>query len=104
MFLGYLASIVVSMMCIAAIDYRYKLAFFYDVRRTCVAVGSSLGALLVWDAAGIALDIFRIGDSPFMTGVVLAPHMPLEEPVLLLFLSYLSLVMYRGVERICGRI
>ena len=56
----------------------------------------------VQNALGIATGTFFRGDSPFMTGVELAPEMPLEEPIFLFFLTYLTLNVTSGARKVVG--
>ena len=58
---------------------------------------------LVWDSPGIALGIFSRGESPLMTGVLLAPELPLEEVFFLTLLSYVALLAWRGFELVAAR-
>jgi len=50
----------------------------------------------------VALDhgFYSRGGSVVMTGVDLAPGLPLEELFFVLFLCYLTLVLHRGVHRL----
>ena len=96
----YLAGIIFSFAGMAVLDWRYRLAYWYDVRRTVLTVLIMTSAFIVWDMCGISLGIFLSGHSPYMSGVYLFPEFPLEELFFLLFLSYFSLVVYRaGVKR-----
>ena len=97
---AYLGALLASMAGMGLIDRRWRVALFHDARRTLVAVAASTALLLAWDVAGILLGIFRIGASPGMTGIELAPHMPIEEPVFLVFLSYVAIVLWRLALRI----
>lgn len=99
---AYLGALLGSMLGMGIVDWRWRVALFHDARRTLVAVAASTVVLLVWDAVGIALGIFRIGASAGMTGIELAPHMPIEEPIFLVFLSYISIVLWRLALRIPG--
>ena len=91
-YLGIILSGIVGM---GIIDWRYRLAFFYDKGRTIFTVGIMFLIFLLWDIAGIALGIFFTGDSPYVTGILLAPELPLEELFFLVLLSYMPLVLYR---------
>lgn len=86
-------------MGIALIDVRLRLVAPLAPWRTAAAVGIGTVFFLVWDIAGIALGIFVKGDSPAFVGIDLAPHLPLEEPVFLAFLCYLTLVLWAGADR-----
>jgi lycopene cyclase domain-containing protein len=62
-----------------------------------VALLVSLGGIaffLVWDIAAIASGHYRAGQSEAMTGIMLAPELPLEELVFITFLCYLTLVLH----------
>ena len=58
----------------------------------------------VWDVAGIAGGIFFRGESAIATGIVLAPELPIEEPVFLLFLVVCTMIVYTGAVRILTRL
>jgi lycopene cyclase domain-containing protein len=99
----YLVAILVSAAGIALLDRRWQLAAWRTPGRTVTAVLVSTAFFLLWDAAGIAAGVFVKGDSPLLVGIDLAPHLPLEEPFFLAFLSYLALVVWAGVERVTLR-
>ena len=99
----YLGALVLSIVAMALIDVRWRLAFRRAPVASAVAVGAGTLVLLAWDLAGIGFGVFFRGDSPWATGVLLAPELPLEEPVFLVFLCYLSLVAVLGVERMLER-
>jgi lycopene cyclase domain-containing protein len=96
---AYLAGLLVVIGCMALIDARWRLVFWRSPLAATVTIGVGLAFFLLWDAAGIALGVFFRGDSQIVTGVELAPELPLEEPVFLFFLCYLTLVLVLGVER-----
>lgn len=93
--LTYLGLLAFSLAGLAVLDWHRRLALFADTRRTLVALGVAVGFFLVWDALGIALGVFARGDVPYMTGVELWPEMPLEEPVFLVLLCYVTLLLWR---------
>jgi lycopene cyclase domain-containing protein len=94
----YLIGLVGAISCIALIDWRYKLAFFYDKRRTIVTLVTAIALFIVWDILGIKLGIFFHGGSPFSLPVRLLPEFPIEELFFLLLLTYVSLIIYRFVQ------
>lgn len=99
----YLAALVLATGCMLLLDWRYRL-FLWRRPRTALAVtGIAVAGLLAADAAGIALGLFIRGDSVFATGVVIAPHVPLEEPFFLLFLILATAVLYTGSARLLER-
>jgi len=54
---------------------------------------------LLWDIAGIGLNVFFKGGSPLLTGVMLANQLPLEEPIFLSLLCYSALMFYQALEK-----
>lgn len=99
----YLVAILVSAAGIAMLDRRFRLAAFAAPGRTAAAVGIGTAFFLVWDAVGIATGVFVKGDSPIFVGVLLAPELPLEEPLFLAFLSYLAVVLWSASIRMLAR-
>ena len=97
----YLTAIIFSIIGMLVIDWRYKLAFFYAAKRTALITWIGVMVFLVWDLIGIHLDIFFIGQSSLMTGILLAPELPIEELFFLWFLCYFSLIIYRASEKLC---
>ncbi|MFG6445293.1 lycopene cyclase domain-containing protein [Microbacterium sp. P06] len=99
----YLLAILLSFAGIAALDARWRLVAHAAPVRTLVAVALGTAFFVAWDLAGIATGVFVKGDSPIFVGIMLAPHLPLEEPVFLAFLCYLALVAWAGAERMLQR-
>lgn len=99
MSLAYAAALVVSLGGMVVLDLRYRLVFFADARRAAVVLAVGVLVLLAWDLLGIGLGIFVRGDGPWMSGVLLAPHVPVEEIGFLTLLCYLTMNVYRGVLR-----
>lgn len=91
----YLLALTLSIAGLIAADYRYKLAFFYDARRTLLSVAIGVTIFLIWDVAGIALDIFFVGNSAYLTGIRVLPEVPIEELLFLTLLCYVSLLSWR---------
>ena len=102
--LVYLAALLVSLGCMLLLDWRFRLFFWRDAVSALVVTAIGLAFFLVWDVAGIANGIFFRGDGAIATGVVLAPEMPVEEPVFLLFLVVCTMVIYTGAARILSRL
>jgi lycopene cyclase domain-containing protein len=99
----YLAAILVSAAGVAAADLRWRLALPQAPGRTVLVTAMGTVFFLAWDAVGIATGVFLKGDSPLLIGIDLAPHLPVEEPVFLAFLSYLTLVLQAAGERMVAR-
>ena len=96
---AYLLALVAASGCLCLIDARWRLYFWRVPWRAAVVTVSTGLFLLVWDLAGIGLGIFLHGDSPWTTGIMIAPQLPIEEPVFLLFLAYLTGILVFGIRR-----
>ncbi|MGW9826527.1 lycopene cyclase domain-containing protein [Brevibacterium pityocampae] len=97
---AYLACLLFSLAGMAILDLRHRLFWFADARRAAIVHGLGLAAFLAWDGLGILTGIFHRGDSPYMTGIDLAPELPLEELFFLVFLCWLTMNLYTGGARI----
>ncbi len=103
MSVAYLGALLVSIFCLGLIDHRWRLALFRDARATVVTVVVGVVFFLIWDLGGISLGVFFRGEGEWMTGVLLAPELPLEEVFFLVLLSYNTLIAWRGAEAWLGR-
>jgi len=101
--LVYLGALLISLAGIVLLDVRHRLFLGRDPVRALIVLAIGVAFFLLWDAAGIALGIFFRADGPFSTGILLAPELPLEEPVFLLFLCELSMVLCCGAQRVLAR-
>lgn len=99
----YLLALLASLVGVGLLDRRFGLALWRDRRTTVIATVIGTVFFLAWDAVGIATGVFVKGDSALLLGLDLAPHLPVEEPVFLLFLSYLALVLYGAAARVRAR-
>jgi len=100
----YLGALAVSLGGLAVLDRRFRLAFWSDPARTAITLLVGVLFFLAWDVAGLALGIFARGDSPHMTGLQLAPELPVEEAVFLTLLCYNTLLVWRFLDlRLRGR-
>lgn len=96
---AYMAAILFSSFGMAVLDRKYRLAFFYDWKRTAIVLAIGLITFSLWDMIGIKLGIFFSGNSPYMSGWYVLPDFPVEEVLFLLFLCYFTLVIYRMGEK-----
>ncbi|UOQ59412.1 lycopene cyclase domain-containing protein [Leucobacter rhizosphaerae] len=98
----YLGLLLGGIACMLLLDRRFSLFFWHDpaVALLVTAVGTAL--FLVWDLAGIAAGVFFRGEGVVASGIVLAPELPLEEPVFLIFLVLCTMVVFTGSARIFG--
>jgi lycopene cyclase domain-containing protein len=94
----YLAFLLMTICSLLTIDRRWRLAFFAHWRRTAKTIAVSMMVFIVWDAAGIAADIFYPGDSKYVLDILLAPGFPVEEVFFLFVLVYVTLIIWRGWE------
>ncbi|WP_309067324.1 lycopene cyclase domain-containing protein [Microbacterium sp.] len=99
----YLACLLVSLAGVLALDLRHRLFLGRAPGPALLVLGIGLAFFLAWDLLGIGLGIFFRAETPFMTGILLAPELPIEEPVFLLFLCELTMVLACGAERWLGR-
>ncbi|MEE6273766.1 lycopene cyclase domain-containing protein [Georgenia wangjunii] len=93
----YLLVLLASTGCMVLLDRRFRLFFFASARRAALVLVAGVAFFLAWDVAGISLGLFFRGETPYMTGLLLAPELPVEELVFLTFLSYLTMNLYAGL-------
>ncbi|MEN1975061.1 lycopene cyclase domain-containing protein [Cellulomonas olei] len=96
---AYLGALLLSLGGLAMIDRRFRLAFWWHPRRTALCLAIGVAGFLLWDVAGLLLGIFSRGESPHMTGLLLAPDLPVEEAVFLTLLCYVALLGWRWFDR-----
>lgn len=95
----YLAGLVFAISCLTLVDWKYKLTWFYQAKRTAVTLGAAIGMFIVWDVLGIQLGIFFHGGSPYALPFRIAPEFPIEELFFLYLLTYVALLVYRFVQK-----
>ncbi len=100
----YLLSLVVGITGMAIIDWRHKLAYWHDKKRTVMTVLLAMAIFILWDFLGIFLGIFFHGESPYQLPFTIAPQFPIEELFFLCLLAYCTLVIYNGVSKWRSRI
>ena len=91
---AYLAVLLLAIGCLGLIDWRYRLAYFNNVARTIKVLATTVVFFIVWDVAGIGLNIFHIGQTKYLTGIGIG-EFPLEELFFLILLNYNMLLAYR---------
>ena len=96
----YLGFLLFSLAGMVVLDVRRRLFFAHDPRRAALVLLVGLAFFLAWDAAGIGLGIFLHRPSRFATGWMLAPQIPVEEVVFLVFLCYLTMNLVRLAEQL----
>ena len=100
---GYAGILVMSILGMAILDHRHRLFFFDDARRAAVVLVVGVAFFVAWDLVGVALGIFFRGETSYMTGVLLAPHLPIEEIGFLTLLCYLTMNLYAAFGRLTRR-
>ena len=96
----YLAALLIALTGMVVLDRRFGLFFWRDARRAAIVLAVGIAFFLVWDLAGIGLGIFFRGETEFMTGMQLAPELPLEELFFLTLLCYLTMNVYGAIPLI----
>lgn len=91
----YLAALLVSIAGMVTLDVRFKLFFAAAPARATIVLIAGLAFFLAWDVAGITLGIFFRGNPELLTGILLAPELPLEE------LFFLTLLCYTTMNAFC---
>jgi lycopene cyclase domain-containing protein len=99
----YLLCLLAASACMVLVDRRWRLFFWRDARRAAWVLVIGVALLLVADVAGIALGVFSRAPTWAMTGIVLGPELPLEEPLFLAFLTYLTMNLVAIFERLPRR-
>jgi lycopene cyclase domain-containing protein len=94
----YLAALLVSLFGMVTLDRRFRLFFWRDVPRAAVTLLVGVVFFLIWDVVGIDLGIFFRGETSFMTGVLVATELPLEEVFFLALLCYLTMNLLAGAR------
>ena len=90
----YLGALLISIAGMVVIDVRQRLFFAVAPARAAIVLGLGVAFFLVWDVAGIDLGIFFRGNPGLLTGILLAPELPLEELFFLTLLCYLTMNLY----------
>ncbi|GAB2457114.1 lycopene cyclase domain-containing protein [Conyzicola lurida] len=90
----YLVALLVALTGMVMLDRRFTLFFWADARRAAVVLVSGLVFFVLWDLAGIGLGIFFRGETDFMTGIQVAPELPVEELFFLALLVYVTMDLY----------
>jgi lycopene cyclase domain-containing protein len=96
---AYLLCLCIAITCLAMIDRRYKLVFWYKARQASQFMLIGVAFFLAWDLCGIGLHIFQVGDGRFMTGLQIVSQLPIEEPIFLGLLLYQTLITWELVGR-----
>ena len=99
----YLVGLLIALTGMVLLDRRFRLFFWRDARRAAIVLVVGVVFFLSWDLAGIGLGIFFRGETSFMTGLVVARELPLEEIFFLTLLCYLTMNLFAAVDRMLAR-
>jgi lycopene cyclase domain-containing protein len=99
---SYLAALVGSLACIALVDRRWRLVLWADPRRGLLVVAVGVVFFLAWDLLAVHYGFYRQSGSDLMTGIQIAPDVPVEELFFVAFLCYVTLVLHQLVERLAS--
>jgi lycopene cyclase domain-containing protein len=99
----YLLALLISIAGLATLDYRYRLAFWLDRRRTVLTIAIGIAVFICWDLIGIKLGIFFHGNSQYALPFRILPEFPIEELFFLTLLCYVSLLVYQAGGRLWPR-
>jgi lycopene cyclase domain-containing protein len=97
--LVYLGALLVSIAGMVVLDLRFRLFFCEAPLRAAIVVVAGLAFFLAWDVAGIGLGIFFRGNPGLLTGILLAPELPLEELFFLTLLICTIMNAYAALAR-----
>jgi lycopene cyclase domain-containing protein len=100
---AYLAGLIFSIIGLGLFDWKFKLGFSTNRKAALLATLLPLIFFLVWDGAGIALGIFFRGETSHLTGLLIAPELPLEELFFLFLLNYTTLTIFIAVKRVLAK-
>ena len=97
---SYLAALLLALACIALVDHRWRLVLWSDPRRGAVVLVAGVVFFLAWDLLAVHFGFYRRSGSHLMTGLQIAPEVPVEELFFVLFLCYVTLVLHTLVDRL----
>jgi lycopene cyclase domain-containing protein len=98
----YLLGLLAAIGGLALLDFRHRLAFAKNAKHIYLIL-ISVAFFLIWDFAGISLGIFFRGETKLLSGVLIAPELPLEELFFLILLSYNALLLLKFFTRVSNR-
>jgi lycopene cyclase domain-containing protein len=87
----YLVGLLVALVGMTVLDARFRLFFWRGPWRAAAVLGCGIVFFLAWDLVGVGAGVFFRGASPFLTGIEIAPEVPLEELFFLALLCYVTM-------------
>ena len=95
----YLAALLVALTGMVMLDRRFQLFYWQDARRATLVLTTGIVFFLIWDLTGIDAGVFFRGEGQWMTGIQLAPELPVEEVFFLTLLCYMTMNVFVAVSR-----
>lgn len=86
--------------CMALLDARFSLVMWRTPIRSLLTILAGIALFLLWDIIAIEQGFYYRGESEAMTGLMLAPDLPVEELLFITFLCYLTLVLHGLIGRL----
>lgn len=99
----YLLGLLVSITGMVVLDRRFGLFFWRDLRRAAIVFVVGMALFLTWDLIGIEAGIFFRGETQILTGLQLAPELPVEEVFFLTLLIYSAMNLFGAAEIVQAR-
>lgn len=96
----YLGALLVSIAGTLVLDLRFRLFFGAAPLRAAIVLVAGLAFFLTWDVAGITAGVFFRGNPELLTGILLAPELPLEELFFLTLLCCTAMNLYATAMRV----
>lgn len=97
---AYLILLLLSLLGVALLDRRWRLFVWRAPVTAVMVLVSGVVFFVLWDLLGIANGHFRQADGPWQLGVLLAPELPIEEPVFLLLLCWCAMLLWCAAARL----
>lgn len=102
--LAYGGALLLCTVCMGLLDARFHLVLWRDAARSALVLGCGVLFFLLWDVVAIVQGFYHRGDSAAMTGVMLAPDLPVEELLFITFLCYCTLVIHGLLTALLARV
>lgn len=90
----YLIALLVSLAGMLTIDARHRVALWHRPGRSLAVIAAGAVGFVVWDLVAIGLGFYHLGAGSALSGIEVAPHLPVEEIVFVVLLCHLTLVVH----------
>lgn len=97
--LTYLTLLAGAIFCLGLVDRRFGLVWWRHRALAARTLVLGVAFFLLWDVTGVASGIFFPGNSPYDTGWMLLPGVPIEELFFLILLVYQTLIVWEAAKR-----